>query len=60
VLVGVKDGKQHRKGQAFVSAVIRGESGGIQDWLSVLLVFLTLMVAALSLEQAHWVLHPCL
>jgi glucan phosphoethanolaminetransferase (alkaline phosphatase superfamily) len=49
-------GNNIEKGKRFVSAVIsRLSPGGIQDWLSVLLVFLTLMVAALSLEQAHWV-----
>ena len=29
--------------------------GGFQDWLSVFLVFLSLLVATLPLEQAHWV-----
>jgi transglutaminase-like putative cysteine protease len=28
--------------------------GGLQDWLSVILVFLSLMIAVLSIEQAHW------
>ena len=28
--------------------------GSFHDWLSVLLVFLSLMIAAISIEQAHW------
>jgi len=49
-------GNKIEQGKRFASTVIsRLSPGGFQDWLSVILVFLTLMVAALSLEQAHWV-----
>ena len=30
--------------------------GSIHDWLSVLLIFLTLLIAVLSIEQAQWAL----
>jgi len=52
-------GNKIEQGKRFASTVIsRLSPGGSQDWVSVILVFLTLMVAALSLEQAHWVSRP--
>jgi transglutaminase-like putative cysteine protease/preprotein translocase subunit SecG len=35
--------------------ISRLKLGSLQDWLSVVLVFLLLMIAVLSIEQAHWV-----
>ncbi len=44
--------KQKNNVQALVS---RLKLGGLQDWLSVVLVYLSLTIAVLSIEQAHWV-----
>jgi transglutaminase-like putative cysteine protease len=52
---GKMDGNLKKNGNYVSALVSRFKPNSYQDLLSVLLVFLSLLIAALSLEQAHWV-----